>query len=73
MFSSITVLNLGVMVLLQRGSSVFLNEQSDDKICITSLITLASLRGRGNIMRKLEEITMEEWKTFWLSCENQMK
>lgn len=31
MFSSITVLNLGVMVLLQRGSSVFLNEESDDK------------------------------------------
>ena len=31
MFSSITVLYLGVMVLLQRGSSVFLNEHRDDK------------------------------------------
>ena len=53
MFSSITVLNLGVMVLLQRGSSVFLNEQSDDKICITSLITLASQRGRGQHHEKI--------------------
>ena len=61
MFSSITVLYLGVMVLLQRGSSVFLNEHRDDKN-LHNVITLASQRERANIMRKLEEIIIKQCK-----------
>ena len=63
MFSSITVLNLGVMVLLQRGSSVFLNEHSDDKNLhnVPHNISLTE-RERANIMRKLEEIIIKQCK-----------
>ena len=69
MFSSITVLNLGVIVLLQRGSSVFLNEQSDDKICITSLITLDSQGGRGQHHEKIGRNYYGGMKNV-LACEN---